>query len=300
MGRGLAYIEANTQKRSLERDGYSVQHLYKIIGNNRVINTLTASDVYAYRQARLQANAAPGTINREIGLLSAALNWGRQVLGWDIPNPAQGQRLTEPAGRDRWLTPEEAARLIAAAGQEPQAPHLPDFIRLAIHTGMRSGELLEFEWPRVDLQQDRILLGAEHQKNGKPGSVPLNRTARLVIVSRARFRAEYCPASPWVFCDRQGQRIASVKKGFASAVRRAGIAHCTPHDLRRTCGSWLVQARVPIQEVARLLRHSDIRVTERVYAHLLPDQIRGTVAALDRHDLVTLGDDGTRELQVTD
>jgi integrase len=122
------------------------------------------------------------------------------------------------------------------------------------------------KWSRVDLQQDRILLGAEHQKNGKPGSVPLNQTAHAVMVSRARFRAEYCPASPWVFCDRQGRRIASVKKGFASAVKRAGIAHVHRMTARRTCGSWLVQARVPIQEVARLLRHSD----HRVQVHSLP------------------------------
>jgi integrase len=54
---------------------------------------------------------------------------------------------------------------------------------------------------------------------------------------------------------------------------------------RRTCGSWLVQARVPLREVSKLLRHADIRVTEKVYAHLLPNQLQVTVRVLDRHDL---------------
>jgi len=129
-------------------------------------------------------------------------------------------------------------------------------------------------------------LGADDQKNGRLGSVPLNKAAQEAILSRARFRATHCPASPWVFCNRKGERIASVKKSFASAVKRAGILHCTPHDLRRTCASWLVQARTPIQEVARLLRHADIQVTMNVYAHLMPDQLRGTVETLDRHNLV--------------
>lgn len=151
---------------------------------------------------------------------------------------------------------------------------------------MRSGELLGLDWRRVDLRQAVIRLDAGDQKNGKAGSVPLNQTARKALLTRARWRATHCPASPWVFCNRAGERIASVKKSFAAAVKRAGIPHCTPHDLRRTCASWLVQAGTPIQEVARLLRHADIQTTLDVYAHLMPDQLRGTVERLDRHNLV--------------
>lgn len=88
-----------------------------------------------------------------------------------------------------------------------------------------------------------------------------------------------------MFCNQNGQRIVSIKKGFAAAVQRADLPHCTPHDLRRTCASWLVQACTPIQEVARLLRHADIQTTLEVYAHLMPDQLRETVATLDRHNL---------------
>ena len=68
------------------------------------------------------------------------------------------------------------------------------------------------------------------------------------------------------------------------------------YDLRRTCASWLVQARTPIQEVARLLRHADVQVTMNVYAHLMPDQLRGTVEILDRHNLVIDQNDETRKM----
>jgi len=289
-------VDAHPTKKTLERDGYSVRHLYRLLGSECVLNHLTPATVHGYCMGRRREGAAVGTINREIGLLSSALNWARRRLGWKVDNPAQAQRMNEPPGRHRWLTLEEAARLIAAATKEQKAAHLVDFILLGLHTGMRSGEMLGLEWRRVDLQQGRILLEAGDQKNGRLGSVPLNRTAREAILSRARFRAAYCPASPWVFCTRTGAQIASIKKGFAAAVVRAGIPHCTPHDLRRTCASWLVQARTPIQEVAQLLRHADIQTTLDVYAHLMPDQLRGTVEILDRHNLVIDQNDETRKM----
>ena len=62
------------------------------------------------------------------------------------------------------------------------------------------------------------MLEAADQKNGKPGLVPLNHEAREAMLSRARFRATRCPSSPWVFSNRAGERIASVKRSFARAV----------------------------------------------------------------------------------
>jgi integrase len=159
---------------------------------------------------------------------------------------------------------------------------LVDFIRLGLNTGMRKGEMLGLEWSRVDLGRNLIYLGVSNQKNGKAGSVPLNGgEARAAIIRRASFRAQHCPASPWVFCDKDGERIASVKTSFAAAVRKAGLQNVHPHDLRCTCGSGLVQAGRPIHEVSALLRHSDIRITDKVYAHLAPENLRAAVEALE-------------------
>ncbi len=142
--------------------------------------------------------------------------------------------------------------------------------------------MLGLEWERTDLQRNHITLKAGlHQKNGKPGRIPLNREAREAILSRARFRAEHCPASPWVFCNAKGQRIASVKKSFARAVGFAGLEDIHPHDLRRTFGSWLVQAGVGIERVSELMRHADIKVTARVYAHLRPGDLAEAAETLD-------------------
>ena len=124
---------------------------------------------------------------------------------------------------------------------------------------------------------------------------------RDVLIARARFRATYCPASPWVFCNHQGLRIGSVKKSFASAVRQAGLEDVHPHDLRRTFGSWLVQAGVSIQAVSALL-HSDIRITDRIYAHLSPESLREAVDVLNTGEPVsrlgfTLPEDSAKPLK---
>lgn len=108
------------------------------------------------------------------------------------------------------------------------------------------------------------------------------KAAQSYAKSRAalRFRAQYCPDNSWVFCNAEGERIKSVKKGFALAAARAGLKDLHPHDLRRTCGSWLVQSGQSIHSVATLLRHSDIRITDEHYAHLAPDNLREVVDSL--------------------
>ncbi|MGH8510150.1 MAG: site-specific integrase, partial [Gammaproteobacteria bacterium] len=197
-----------------------------------------------------------------------------------LPNPVKGRKLKEPEGRVRWLTTEEAEKLVTAAEMEPKAPHLAAFIRLALNTGCRSGELLGLEWTRVDFQGSLIHLEARHIKAGKRRSVPLNEGAREALIDRARFRSEHCPGSPWIFCRADGRRIQSVKRSFASACRKTEIEDFLIHDLRHTCAGWLVSAGVPLTEVRDLLGHSTVKMTER-YAHLAPENIRAAVAVLD-------------------
>ncbi len=72
-----------------------------------------------------------------------------------------------------------------------------------------------------------------------------------------------------------------MQNGFQAACTRAKIADFRVHDLRHTFASWLVQGGVPLLEVAKLLGHSTIEMTER-YAHLAPENLRAAVGVLDR------------------
>lgn len=255
------------------------RHLY-LIFRGRVLNDLKTKDIRTYIRRREGEGAAASTINKEVGLLSAGINYACREWGWEIPNPAAGQKVREPEGRVRWIDREQFSQLIGAAQGMRRAPHLADFISLAVHTGCRKGELLGLEWDRVSLGSRLIYLEAKHTKAGKRRTVPLNEDARLAIVGRDRFRAQFCPDSRWVFANRDGARIADVKTGFASACRKIGLEDFRIHDLRHTCAAWLVTSGVPLAEVRDLLGHASITMTER-YAHLAPENLRNAVRLLE-------------------
>ncbi|WP_399353874.1 site-specific integrase [Thiohalorhabdus denitrificans] len=289
----VAFLEDTAGERDPKRDNLCLRHLYPAF-SGRDLHGLTSAEIRRYARQRQRAGAAASTVNKEIGLLSKAINHARLEWGWELPNPTSGCRLPEPEGRLRWLTKAEAARLIEAAGRT-RAPHLADLIRLGLYTGMRRGELFRLEWRRVDLQQGLVFLDPGHQKNRRRGSVPLNATARAALVSRRQWVAEHCPDSPWVFAKKDGEPLGDVKNGFASACKAAGIVDFRIHDLRHTFASWLVMSGVPLYEVRDLLRHRSITQTER-YAHLAPDRLAAAAAVLDGEPAA--GDTGAAPAEV--
>jgi integrase len=208
----------------------------------------------------------PSTINRELCVLSAAINYMRRELDWDIPNPVTGRKLRTDDSRDRYLSEAEVDRLARAAKREPNAPHLSDFIALALHTGCRKGELLGLEWDRVDLQGRYFHLGGSDTKTGKRRSIPINQTARQALLSRARFRSTHCPDSPWVFCHANGSQLKDVKRAFATACRRVGIENFRIHDLRHTFAARLVSRGRPLTEVRDLAWTHDHKDDRAVWA----------------------------------
>jgi integrase len=221
-------------------------------------------------------------------------SWPCSILGWPLPNPAATAMMREPESRVRWLTPEQAEALLAAAEQvRDRAPHLAPLITLALHTGMRRGEMLGLEWSRVDLKRNLIYLEGMHTKAGKRRSVALNRTARAALRTQARFRAAHCPDARWVFCTKNGEPIGSVQTSFETACRRAKIVDFRFHDLRHTCAAWLIQAGVSITQVRDVLGHSTVAMTEK-YAHLAPENVRAAVALLEG-DSSRLRHGGNRE-----
>ena len=125
---------------------------------------------------------------------------------------------------------------------------------------------------------------------GKRRSIPLNKIARSALMTRLRFRAEYCPDSEWVFAHRDGTRIKDVKRSFATACKRVGVEDFRIHDLRHTCAAWLVSAGVPLSEVRDLLGHASVTMTEK-YAHLAPENVRAAVTMLEGESRFGHGDE---------
>lgn len=272
----LLYLKAKSDNRRMKS---TAKNLYRSF-TGRLMSEVGDLEIKAYIRSRLNEGVAEGTVNKELVLFSAAINFANSEYGWELKNPVIGKKLREPEAVVRYITQDEAGRLISAARSLNRAPWLEDFIRLALNTGCRAGELLGLEWTRVDLENGIFILEAEHQKNRKRSSVPLNSEAKTALLSRLAFLKKHCPDSPWVFCRKDGSQLQCLKKSWASACRLAGIENFRIHDQRHTFASWLVMENVPLYTVSKVLRHSTVKMTEK-YAHLNPQNLKDAVSVLD-------------------
>ena len=231
---------------------------------------ITADDCRRYMADRRAAGRAEYTIHTELGNLRIALAWAAKT-GLIARAPAI-ERPKTPPPRDRYLTREEAAKLIDAA----RAPHVRLAILLMLTTAGRIGALLELTWDRVDMARGVIRLASNDlgPKKGR-ATVPINDTLRAALTT-----AREAALSDYVI-ERAGRKVDSIKTGFNAAVKRAGIAHCTPHDLRRTAGRLMVESGTPIEEVAAYLGHSNPSITRAVYAQFSPEYLRRASGALE-------------------
>lgn len=231
---------------------------------------ITADDCRAYIEKRRALGRAEYTIHTELGNLRTCLNWAeKQRL---IKRAPTIERPQTPPPRDRYLTRDEVAKLLAA----PKDPHVQLAILLMLTTAGRIGALLELTWDRVDFERGVIRLATNDigPKKGR-ATVPMNDTLRAALTTAAE-----AALSDHVI-EWGGRRVGSIKTGFNAAVRRAGIVHCTPHDLRRTAGRLMVEAGVPIEEVAQYLGHTNPGITRSTYARFSPEYLRKARAALE-------------------
>lgn len=205
------------------------------------------------------------TIKRELTILGAAIGEYNRRHGTELPNHARSVQLKEPEGRVRWITRDEAERLVAAA-----SPAVADYITISLYTGMRRGEVLDLEKTRIDLARGTIRLESQHTKSNRGRTIPIHEKARHAIL-RCMVRH---PDHPLLFGG-----VQDFKKGFAGACRRAGIEDFRPHDMRHTCASWLVMSGVPLYEVRDILGHASITQTER-YSHLAHENLAAAIGRL--------------------
>ncbi len=150
-------------------------------------------------------------------------------------------------------------------------------LRLGLSTGMRRNKILQLEWFRVDFGQRLTYLDPDDQKGKMSSAIPLNATAQREWLD---FHRRHAPKATYVFIDRFGARIASIKITFYAVAEQAGLPGISPHPLRHIFPVWPVQASVPLRTVCELFRDKDIRTTMR-YAHLAPENGRAAIELLD-------------------
>lgn len=211
-------------------------------------------------------DVSPGTIHRELTMLRAAIRWHNKNTTSVFSFPQK------PPPKDRYLTKEEAQKLIAGA----RANHIKLFIELALATAGRVTAILELEWERVDFKRGLIdLRTGEQKKTKRRAEIPMTKRVRELLIE-----AERGSLSEYVI-EYGGNPVKSVRRGVNEAAKRAGLENVTPHVLRHTAAVWMVEAGVPMTMISQYLGHSSTKVTEEVYARYSPEYLQAAANALE-------------------
>jgi integrase len=196
--------------------------------------------------------------------------------------------------RERWLTRSEAARLLWAAWRARQVMrdkatlravgrHVARFILVGLYTGTRSAAICGAALMptvgrgHVDLEQGVFYRRAVGRRQTKKRQPPVKLPPRLLAHMR-RWAARGLARKTVV--EWNGKSVESVRKGFAAAVEAAGLgADVTPHILRHTCATWLMQGGVNLWDAAGFLGMT-VQQLEATYGHHHPDYQQEAITAL--------------------
>lgn len=219
-----------------------------------------------------QRNAAPATIHTEMGILRSALIHAQRI-SWLVKAPFIWM---PPSGepRDRWLSHEEAARLVAAC----ELPHLKLYVTIALHTGARPGAILDLTWEQILWDRGQINFNPPGRARTHKGRPLVNMTAEVRDALEA---ARDAKNKAGVYVVSWGRKqVKSVKRAFAAACVKAKLEDVTPHTLRHTAATWMAERGVAMRQISIQLGHSSTEVTERVYAKHSPGYLKDATDAL--------------------
>jgi integrase/recombinase XerD len=173
------------------------------------------------------------------------------------------------------LTQAQVDRLLAAAeGEGPAALRDTAMLELLYSAGLRITELVDLDVDDVDLVDLTVRCTG---KGSRERVIPLGRmAARAVEAWLVRGRPELAPAGPMLVCNARGGRLT--RQGGWKIVKRhaeaAGLGdRVSPHTLRHSFATHLVEGGADIRVVQELLGHASVNTTQ-VYTHTSAARLR--------------------------
>jgi integrase len=253
-------------------------YLQPFFGTMR-LDAITSFAVDRYKKSRIDAKAANGTINRELATLSnlfaMAVEWK-----WIDRRPCRFKLLEESPGRIIALSDDQCADLLCA-GIDAADPYCWLFLAFGLNTAMRHAEILAARFDQIDFDKLRLFVAdAKAGQREQPITLEL---AELLLRER-EMRED---REGWIFPSphsdsRTGHR-ARMDIAFREAVISAGLdpEAVTPHVMRHTAITKLVQAGVDLPTIQKISGHKTLAMVLR-YAHVHGKHIDKAIAAIGR------------------
>jgi integrase/recombinase XerC len=226
------------------------------------------------------------SVNRELSCLRSFFKWAK-TKGYVLNNPAGQVEFLDDEVQvvRRFLSKEEydvlhtTAQRITTDDPYFHVQHhyrdLEELLAFGCHTGLRLGELLHVEYQ--DIVHHTLLVRPKPQyqfriKNHQERQIPLDHQARHAI---DQMREKRDRDEDRVFWNNASNEYATVKRDVQRSFTRLvdaatkelpSLYDVGPHTMRKTFGSWSVQAGATLQQVKELLGHSTVMITEKHYA----------------------------------
>jgi integrase len=297
-GRGVEEVSKDTVEQFLtrwlentarEKTGPTTYARYKQIVEHQlvpyigplVLSKLSAFHVEDFYAEMKRRGVANGSRRQAALVLTNALRHAVRLKllasnrASEVPKPKLDPREM------RVYTEEEVKTFLAAARR---CRHFALFA-LAVATGMRRGELLALHWPDVDfdagtvtIRRTLVMVGPEFILK-EPKTKASRRTITVpafaldVLHEHRKKMVARGFADRAVFCNCRGGFIRGnnlIVFSFWPILARADLPRIRFHDLRHTHATALLSHGLPIKAVSQRLGHSDVGITLRVYAHVLP------------------------------
>jgi integrase len=192
-------------------------------------------------------------------------------------NVAEGLKPPKPHKKEiNPLTPDQAKTFL----QEARKDRFYALYVLAIHYGLRQGELLGLKWDDIDLQngtlqarrtmsESRVGRIEERPKNGRGRRIDLSPSVAEILATHRETQG----SGDLVFATRQGTPVNSsnlLRRSFLPLLESCGLPRIRFHDLRHTCATIrFIKGQHP-KRMSEILGHSSVSITLDIYSHVIP------------------------------
>jgi len=265
------------------------------------VSELQRADLLAYVDHRLEVGVKAGTINAELTVFQGL--WRELLEREQVTNGAilLVKAPLEPKRLPRYLNPGQFQRLQETLLAQTTSDRASDrfeltWFYLLAHAGLRLSEVLNLRLDDYDNQQRRLRIRSG--KGDRDRVVPLTETLTTVLNAYLNIRPAVSSDHLLIY------RGAPVKGSLISArLRRlgrlAGVEPISPHRLRHTLATLLVNQGMPITSLQKFLGHQDINTT-LVYAKVFDETVRQQFAtAMAQIEAIAVADWPTPALTIS-
>jgi integrase len=304
-GRYLKSCRATKGKKTVERAREIITRfrLHKVDGGREIGSLMVQHIKTRHVQGFLDARAskemvrldgskkriAPATVEREWISLCSIFTWAvkQEYLSGDAHPAKKAEFANHESKKERILSDGEESQLLGTCRTRPRLAYLEPIIRMALHTGMREGELLSLKWGAVDLSEMVTEDGARSfgtitvestndnpTKSRKTRPIPVTEDLNCMLVAMrdvVMTKEKKTPAAirdRYVFVNpKTGTRWVDTKTAWKSLLKKSGVGALRFHDLRHTFATRFRRNGGDLEILQEILGHADIKTTLR-YRHV--------------------------------